>query len=886
MAKAVILSICLLMILSCVEACYIPGTLDLPVPATIPVGYIVTTVEVADCDTKSLHLIVNDPDFTIQSNGDLVAVTSVYVRADGRTFSVVAQDITGSQSEMEIHLYHSSVQKRNENLLRRTKRRWSPPPFNILENDRGPFPKEIEKIVSDSSAKYDVYYTIRGPGYDMNPVGVFQLDRDTGALFLNKPVDREQYPMFVLTTSVFDKNTNRQTDLDLDIRIIVDDVNDNAPEFQGSMVLSVPEESSPGTVVGKINATDKDQEGSDHVAIRYTLLSGTDLFTIDPLTGVITTVSSNLDRETQDKHLVKVQIKDMKGASTGLSYTGTATITLSDINDNPPTFTKPSYTATVSENVAEKLILRIPVEDKDLINTPNWITKFAITKGNENGNFRLDTDPKTNEGLLYVAKPLDYEKTPNVKLELMCRNEADLKGTTAQWMTVPVDVTVTNVDEGPEFMPPNKYLTVKENTPNGTVIGTYTALDPETKTSNGITYYKLRDPASWINVDRVTGELKVANTIDRESSFVQNGIYNITVRAVDSSSKSGTGTVIIQVEDENDNIPKLPTDELLLCEKEGVLGSVVLVAVDKDASPFSAPFMFTLPTNNKGEWTVTKTNDTAAILAQAKPLYTGMHEVDVEVKDLQGFGQVQTVKVRICKCVNGVCPAKKSSVTFGGLGVLAMLLPLLLLLLLGLLLALLCVTKHEKVQMDDIADSGGVLLKSNTEAPGEEVDSTLLTFPTAGVDSGVMGSIKGSVVNAGLVGIKRPGTIGAHENGIYNTNISTSDTRYYDNQFGIYGEGHLLGSGVDFDGRHIMQDSSLLHTWQTNGRYLDQKLYYMGTEEEGRYADDIVHSYGFEGVGSVAGSVGCCSNFGEESLDFLDKLGPKFKTLADVCSKR
>lgn len=45
---------------------------------------------------------------------------------------------------------------------------------------------------------------------------------------------------------MFDKNTNRQTDLDLDIRIIVDDVNDNAPEFQGSMVLSVPEESSPG----------------------------------------------------------------------------------------------------------------------------------------------------------------------------------------------------------------------------------------------------------------------------------------------------------------------------------------------------------------------------------------------------------------------------------------------------------------------------------------------------------------------------------------------------------------------------------------------------------------------------------------------------------------
>lgn len=44
------------------------------------------------------------------------------------------------------------------------------------------------------------------------------------------------------------------------------------------------------------------------------------------------------------------------------------------------------------------------MEDKDLINTPNWKSKFIITKGNENGIFRIDTDPKTNEGLLYVVK--------------------------------------------------------------------------------------------------------------------------------------------------------------------------------------------------------------------------------------------------------------------------------------------------------------------------------------------------------------------------------------------------------------------------------------------------------------------------------------------------
>lgn len=60
--------------------------------------------------------------------------------------------------------------------------------------------------------------------------------------------------------------------------------------------------------------------------------------------------------------------------------------------------------ATIAENEADKLILRIPVEDKDLVNTPNWISKFVIAKGNEDGNFRIETDPKTNEGLLYVTK--------------------------------------------------------------------------------------------------------------------------------------------------------------------------------------------------------------------------------------------------------------------------------------------------------------------------------------------------------------------------------------------------------------------------------------------------------------------------------------------------
>lgn len=41
----------------------------------------------------------------------------------------------------------------------------------------------------------------------------------------------------------------------------------------------------------------------------------------------------------------------------------------------------------------------------------------------------------------------------------------------------------------------------------------------------------------------------------------------------------------------------------------------------------------------------------------------------------------------------------------------------------------------------------------------------------------------------------------------------------------------------------------------------------------------------FEGQGSSAGSASCCSLLdSQDDLDFLDDLGIKFKTLAEICS--
>lgn len=70
--------------------------------------------------------------------------------------------------------------------------------------------------------------------------------------------------------------------------------------------------------------------------------------------------------------------------------------------------------------------------------------------------------------------------------------------------------------------------------------------------------------------------------------------------------KTGMGTVIIVVEDVNDNSPTIPQGEKVVCENEG--DSVVIVAEDHDQPPFSSPFIFSMPADSDGRWSVTRFN--------------------------------------------------------------------------------------------------------------------------------------------------------------------------------------------------------------------------------------------------------------------------------------
>lgn len=73
-------------------------------------------------------------------------------------------------------------------------------------------------------------------------------------------------------TKVFDKTTNQETDLPLPIRVIVDDLNDNAPQFTDPLQFTVPEKSSAGEAQAAVNPVvfnlqDDDDKLNDHVLL-------------------------------------------------------------------------------------------------------------------------------------------------------------------------------------------------------------------------------------------------------------------------------------------------------------------------------------------------------------------------------------------------------------------------------------------------------------------------------------------------------------------------------------------------------------------------------------------------------------------------------------------
>ncbi|XP_076873107.1 desmoglein-2.1-like isoform X2 [Brachyhypopomus gauderio] len=386
----------------------------------------------------------------------------------------------------------------------RKKQEWILPASKLTENVDYTKKEFIAKIISDRyTENRPVKYFLKGPGADQMPYNLFVVNPKTGFVRITDILDREHIAEYNLK-GVAKYTDGTYAEDEVPLRIHVEDQNDNQPTFK-FFSGSVAESSKTGTPVMQISADDADEQGTVNSKIAYSIVKQTPeghgpMFSIDRNTGKIYVKQHTLDREIDDAYTLVVQGVDMDGAAHGYTGTGTVQIQVLDINDNVPTLEKDEYAATIEEGVAGVVVMKIKALDKDLENTDNWLAHFKITKGNEEKIFNIETDPKTNEGILKLIKPVDYEKVKLLNLDVAVSNAApfvsgpgDLGGTgpglgeeikhgkQSGETSFPIKITVNKLSKGLVFSEPVLPVSVDpEKTQFPKIIRSFPAVDHNT----------------------------------------------------------------------------------------------------------------------------------------------------------------------------------------------------------------------------------------------------------------------------------------------------------------------------------------------------------------------------------------------------------------------
>ncbi|KAI9533003.1 hypothetical protein NQZ68_027475 [Dissostichus eleginoides] len=421
---------------------------------------------------------------------------------------------------------------RGEKLLKRVRRGWMWNQFFLQEEYTGSDYQYIGKLQSDQDHGNGlVKYVLSGEGAGT----IFVIDENNGDLHATRRLDREEKGFYILRATVVNKRTGLKLEPETEFTVKLHDINDNEPHFSKELYTgSVPERSDIGTSVIQVTATDADDSmyGSS-ARLVYSISQGHPYFSVDPTTGVIRTAlgPGDMDREQREHYQVVIEAKDMAGQRGGLTGTTAVNITLTDVNDNPPRFTQSIYQFRVPESAKSGTSVgRIVATDRDIGKNAEMF--FTIVSGDGMDMFDISTDKDTQDGVISVSKPLDFEKKPSYTVEIQVQNtQVDPRFMSAGSKDMAtVRIGVEDVDEPPLFYKASYLMEVKEDASVGVAVGSVSAMDPDGARS--MVKYSIdrhTDMDRLFNVHPGNGSVFLLRTLDREES----AWHNISVTATE-----------------------------------------------------------------------------------------------------------------------------------------------------------------------------------------------------------------------------------------------------------------------------------------------------------------------------------------------------------------
>ena len=446
----------------------------------------------------------------------------------------------------------------------------TPPHFNQSEYfvklvEELPPSTHIIKLVavdSDSNNSAIVYSIVEG-----DQSKFFTVDPSSGDLFIAEAMDRESSVKYSVTVSAHSGNIALSATTT--VTVTVTDINDNRPVFLNQPVsFRTLENVTANTTVGMLQATDYD-EGTNAAIGLFSILNGSDVFAVDPDSGVITVIADAvIDREESSSISLMVIVHDL--GSPELTGSTEVVIYIDDVNDNAPEFDRTNYEVSVMESsLLGTSLLILNATDAD--EGKNSVLEYnLITPGT---SFSVNS----TSGQLVLEGTLDFETEPFHYLTI----EVSDKGTPSLSATTNITITVMDSDDNPPYFQPSTYFaSVVENSAIGEQFSKVFAKDDDTVHVLPITY-SILDQDVPFSVGASTGQLTVKELLDREVK----DSYTISVQAKGYPEPAATAVVTIEITDVNDFVPTFTnsTYTFLVSESNPVNSSIGKLSVfDKD----------------------------------------------------------------------------------------------------------------------------------------------------------------------------------------------------------------------------------------------------------------------------------------------------------------
>ncbi|XP_054868127.1 protocadherin Fat 4-like [Amphiprion ocellaris] len=438
--------------------------------------------------------------------------------------------------------------------------------IHVMENEENPLEliHQVSALDEDLGMNSQLTYFIQSGNSD----GLFSIT-PSGTFEILHTLDKEKESLYIITITAVDSGFPPLTGT-LTVHVIVDDVNDNHPEFTEEVYNTIlPEDSPIGTVFAMITASDIDEGVNGE--IRYFMEDLDVPFAIEETSGELFTTGI-LDRETVAIYRLTVIGSD-KHPAQPLSSSVFVIVLIGDVNDHWPQFLDSPYVAYVPTELPPGSVVcavRATDEDTDM----NAELHYSLY-GPSSDLFSIDP----YSGTVFTSSVLQRMD------DIIVNVHVEDGGEDRKFDTTTISIRFQDVSEFPQMNVDVQSYSLSEDEPVEVLVAVVSATS--TRAEPISFYLAAGNFEDMFHVEQLSGALTVENPLDYENKKQ----FSLLIEARDSGLPpfSSFSQIYINITDVNDNFPQFTQSEYRceVFENSPPSGVCDVLAVDADSGNYS-----------------------------------------------------------------------------------------------------------------------------------------------------------------------------------------------------------------------------------------------------------------------------------------------------------